>query len=945
MPTENLIFKVTFDTSQADKGISGIDKTIDSADKSMQDFNTTIQQGAKGLGDVAKAKKSFNDISLAESTNEVKQLTAELTNTLNKSKEFGQVTKQVQDAFKKGTIDEAQALKILEDAINKGVEATKKMKVETEQVVVKHKSLRAEIRELKEQLRDPSLTGEQYTKAQTKLAMLTDAMGDQQAQIKLLASDTRGLDTAMQGLGLGVGIFASLQGASALFGKENEDVQKALLKVNAAMSVLQGLSQIQNTLDKESGFVNSVKLYWADLTGKSLASQAVAQEILTGVTEVDTVAQEENIVAKEGNTIATTIYGYALTAVTAISRATGLSMAASWALATGGLTLLIAGVALLISNYDQLFGSTQKLLEIERARLDVSREVAKSNVEEKTTLEGLLLVAKDETIAKEKRVEAIKKINAISPEYLGNLTLENLSTEASTKAILNYIKALDSKSTAEAIQSKIVELKKKQIEEETKSLDDQATTMNKLKSALIFGLTGNKALSTASLIVDETKNLAKNTGEIKNQISAYQRLAYEKLKSGEITLDELFKSDKGNNSTPTITPDKVKVQPKDVKLDIAKAKVTIDKDLYDFAIEKLDNKAMADATSGRLTNAFSNYLNDNIKRQNDLIKNGNAHAEEEEKKRVDKLKKKLEEFDESYQAIIGNIKDADLRNIFDGLGKIGQTLADTTLKPKEQLKGILAGIQEISNSAFNIIDKNIDKNIANFDRLIDKQKSSIEYATKIAESGNTQLLQAETKKLAVLEDLRRKEQQKKKKAAITETIINTAVGVAQAFTQEFPLSIVLAALAAATGIAQIAIISSQQFKKGGQTPYGFIDAPSHEQGGGKFTIKGRKDYVGEYEGGEFIHDREYTANNIKELEYIHKNRINLKQFMMPTEINPILSTYHVNNFGELENRLKDVERAIIDLPKNMPRAQFNADIRGLSMRTQEIVNNENNWKR
>jgi myosin heavy subunit len=83
-------------------------------------------------------------------------------------------------------------------------------------------------------------------------AELTDQVGDMRAQIKAQASDTKvfdGLIGAAQGL---VGIYSVAQGAAALFGDENEELQKTFVKLQAVMAILQGLQGIQNLLQKES---------------------------------------------------------------------------------------------------------------------------------------------------------------------------------------------------------------------------------------------------------------------------------------------------------------------------------------------------------------------------------------------------------------------------------------------------------------------------------------------------------------------------------------------------------------------------------------------------------------------------------------------------------------------------------------------------------------------
>jgi len=1026
---ENVILDLYFKTDSAEKSLTGLFGKMDAVDnsaeqlnksfqtaskgiadsvttsaKAVTNFNETVKGGADGLKQLATAKKAFTDISMMESVNEVEKLSAELTGVLTKSKEFNQVTKRVQQEFKKGTIDEAQALKILEDAINKGVDATRKMQTETDKVVTKTKSYRAEIQELKTLLRQPGLSGEQYVQAQTRLAQVTDAMGDQQAQIKLLASDTRGLDTAMQGLTIGVSVFASLQGASALFGSENEQVQKALLKVTAAMSLLQGLQQIQNTLDTESGFVNSVKLYWSDLTGKSLASQAVAQRIATGATELDIVANEGDIAAKSGNTIATTVYGYALTAVTAIARVTGLSMAASWAIATAGLTLLITAVVLLIANYEKLGFAVVKLTNIEKARLEIKQATAKANVEEKVSLESLLFVAKDETLAKEDRLKAIKRLNEISPEYLGNLTLENINTGKSTDAIKSYIKALDAKSTAEAIQSKIVELKKKLIDEENKGLDEQATVLNKLKSALITGITGNSVLGEASLIESQTKNLAKNTSEIQKQIQAYQILQYEKLKTGEIEIDS---SSGKSNKEATVKIDKLKIQPKNIELiniellgadDTLKEKlqdelinfsllITPDMSLvdlnpvYDRAMQSMDNiRNMANNMFGnisqqygpsfaRMTEALSFVVDIKLLKEQlvdqqrelsiaqfnklEAVRLNNISILQAEQQLTEALKSEDKKRIEEATKIVETTKKKAVEVTVQSNKSVevaGDKIEQTKGKLKqEQAKVAVASLQFIG-SIVGLIEQSVDRQIANIDRLIAKQQEAVDRAREIANKGNSQLLDAENKKLEKLEELRRRQQAKKKAFAITQAIINTAIAVTAALTETPPYNYVLAAISAAAGAVQIGVISAQQFKQGGQTPYGLIDAPSHENGGGKFSIRGRKDYVGEYEGGEYIFDRQTSAMNKDVFDVIRKHKINLSDVLANNSLkgfnfNPILSSTMVNQNGELESRLDAIEKAVLSLPDKMPRATFNADMYGLSMTVRETQIKETNWKR
>ncbi|OKS84843.1 hypothetical protein [Mucilaginibacter polytrichastri] len=83
---------------------------------------------------------------------------------------------------------------------------------------------------------------------------------------------------------------------------------------------------------------------------------------------------------------------------------------------------------------------------------------------EKSQLDMLVKVANNETLSKETRLEAIKKLNSISPEYLNNLTLENLKTKEGKEAIEEYTKALNRKAMEEAIQAKRTEIVKQRYE-------------------------------------------------------------------------------------------------------------------------------------------------------------------------------------------------------------------------------------------------------------------------------------------------------------------------------------------------------------------------------------------------------------------------------------------------------------------------------------------------
>lgn len=193
-------------------------------------------------------------------------------------------------------------------------------------------SLKREMRNLKEEIAAMELAGEagskKFMELSARAAELEDQIGDTNTQIKILSSDTARFDALISGVQGLVGGFTAAQGAIALFADENEDLQKALLKVNAAMAVLQGLQQVSNTLNKDSAF-NVIFMRKARVADAAATdAQAAATAKATTATKIQTVA----------------------------TKGLGLAFKAL------GIGLVVAAIAYLIEYWDELTASVNKLL-------------------------------------------------------------------------------------------------------------------------------------------------------------------------------------------------------------------------------------------------------------------------------------------------------------------------------------------------------------------------------------------------------------------------------------------------------------------------------------------------------------------------------------------------------------------------------------------------------
>lgn len=134
-----------------------------------------------------------------------------------------------------------------------------------------------------------------------------------------------------------------------------------------------------------------------------------------------------------------------------------------------GIGLLIGAFALLSISIDKQKTDLEVLNEVQSEYNDLLVESRKGYADERAELEKNLAIAKDETQSKKDRETAIKNINAISPEYLGNITLETINTKEAKGAIDAYIESLDKKAKAQAYSNLLSKEYEKLVELQTKS--------------------------------------------------------------------------------------------------------------------------------------------------------------------------------------------------------------------------------------------------------------------------------------------------------------------------------------------------------------------------------------------------------------------------------------------------------------------------------------------
>ncbi|WP_313091952.1 phage tail tape measure protein [Chryseobacterium flavum] len=133
----------------------------------------------------------------------------------------------------------------------------------------------------------------------------------------------------------------------------------------------------------------------------------------------------------------------------------------------GVITAVVVAIALFSKEVDEA-AAKQKMLN------EINKDAEKGIISQKRELEQLVKTAKDENLSKEQRADAIQKLNKLSPEYLGNLTLENIRTQEATNAIKAYSDALLRNSKIKVLNKKLDEINEKIIDEQDKPLKEIA---------------------------------------------------------------------------------------------------------------------------------------------------------------------------------------------------------------------------------------------------------------------------------------------------------------------------------------------------------------------------------------------------------------------------------------------------------------------------------------
>ena len=366
----------------------------------------------------------------------------------------------------------------------------------------KHTTLRTKIRELREEMIEMEMAGKrgtaEYRALQEEVGRLTDAYGDATRQANILAHDQRGMQGLISAFSGVSGAASAAQGALSLFGTENENIQKVMLKVQSLMAITVGLQQVQQTLNKDSAFqlvtLNGLKDIWA----KMVAAATGAEMAETQATVAETAAETANATATGAATAAKTAKTAASKGAAVASGVEATAQAAETGAAVAGtaanLTLAGAfravGVAIksipvfgwIAAGIGALVGAislfSKKAREAKKAQEEFSKSMIENAYKPIGRVQALSTAWKelgDNIEAKQKFIEQNKKaFDELGVAVNGVTDAENLLV-ANTQAFIDaQISKARSMVYFDQAQAKVKQLM--ELEQKYNSMPDRVTT-------------------------------------------------------------------------------------------------------------------------------------------------------------------------------------------------------------------------------------------------------------------------------------------------------------------------------------------------------------------------------------------------------------------------------------------------------------------------------------
>lgn len=491
----------------------------------------------------------------------------------------------------------------------------------------------------------------------------------------------------------------------------------------------------------------------------------------------------------------------------------------SWgtALSVGVTLLTVYGkdIVEFASNLMKGSKAIDSMKESQKAMNDISVQSRKNSVEEITNMKLLLGVAKDTSLSYKERVIAVNELQSTYPAYFGNLSKEKILAGETAAAELELTNAILSRAKANAAVTKITENQSKIIDLELEALQKEKDIVKlradvKRQEAVQSGTVGGGTIAgTYDLSTTAINKLASATRSL-NSINA-EKDALTKINNTLTTfaLENQKKSIKLDQEEVKVKKEKIK------KIKEEKVYILGTVGFLQQQINKLEELRNTTATNQEqykeITGAIKYYqkwldsLTNSIKNVTEAQEDFTIQIPELNENIFYKITKDKEELDnwlKDFKAgfkedFISNSGFSKLFSLFENFDKLKGDGVATALAISE-------AFQEAFNTIANASQQNFD---AEYSRLEQQKNVSMQFAGESTAAKEEIEKEYERRK----KEIQKREAEAQKRLAIFNIGINTAQAIAATFSKAgFPAGVPLAALMAAIGAAQIAMVSAQQ---------------------------------------------------------------------------------------------------------------------------------------
>jgi hypothetical protein len=322
------------------------------------------------------------------------------------------------------------------------------------------------------------------------------AVQDLKAEIKLNASDTKGIDNVVGSLNALAGIAQGAAGAYALFGANEEEATKITAKLIAVQGIANSIQQVGQELTRKGTYANTI------------------------------YATVQNLVA------------------TAMDR----TSAASVRLAAAGKLLLasfaVIGLVVLVAELFKVSKASDAAAKSLEDLNEVRKEGLKNAETEISKLKLLYEATQNQSLSLNLRKKAVDELQKQYPAYFKNLSDEAILAGKASDAYQKLTEKIIQNGLAEAAKEKIKQISGEILDSILQVNDAEKLIANTIKNGVLIQKDVNiKRLASGNVVNDSDFSFSKNQKDIdkavngiKNQYSA----AYKAVADGNARINSLI---------------------------------------------------------------------------------------------------------------------------------------------------------------------------------------------------------------------------------------------------------------------------------------------------------------------------------------------------------------------------------------------------------------------